>query len=729
MGILHKLVYVLQRLDPDNSYWKNLQCNKASEATKEVFKEIDKSEREQMLKEINDVFDESINYPDYARKLYLIENCIYGVDIQPIAVQISKLRFFISLFIDQKINPQYTDNNYNIRPLPNLETKFVAANTLIGLEKPKQLSLRNTEIEKKENQLKELRHRYFKAKTRKDKINLQRKDKTIREEIAKILIHDGWGEQMAQKIASFDLFDQNISADWFDPEWMFGVDDGFDIIIGNPPYVSTKGIDEKFKTLLTKQFGFADDLYSHFYFKGIELLKSNGILAFISSKTFWTIQTKKNLRELLFNNHIKGIYDTANPFESAMVDTCVILLQKNPQQNAQLKFLKINPKDKTLNQWNIHQNIYNNAINKVIFEPNEFNFKVYEKYNEKVRALLDRWWNVIKTSKDIEKNKRILDEYRKNLKPGDVTLLGLITEGGQGLATANNGKYVGVLEGTKEAERMKQQRKQKFWEFVNSKGIKNYSETKQDVYEYLDSLSEEELRKLFDDLKEKYGRDIFGQGFLYRIVSKDEIADVETLTEDGKLNGIKVSKTFVPYDKGDKEGNRWYLRTPYYIDWSRENVKFLKENSGKKGEGMPVVRNPQFYFREGFCWTDVSKDIRCRVKEKSVHDVLSMSLFTITNKVSPKYIVCILNSNFISKYHNSMVNNTVHFQINDARQLPIIIPTSEQLKQFEDIFNRAYSIKVQQFDNKISEEEAERKLSEIQRELDEKVLRLYGVKS
>ena len=74
---------------------------------------------------------------------------------------------------------------------------------------------------------------------------------------------------------------------------------GFDIVIGNPPYVSTKGVDEKFKKVLEKIYGFSDDLYNHFYFKGIVILRENGILAFISSKTFWTIQTKKNLRELI----------------------------------------------------------------------------------------------------------------------------------------------------------------------------------------------------------------------------------------------------------------------------------------------------------------------------------------------------------------------------------------------------------------------------------------------
>lgn len=114
----------------------------------------------------------------------------------------------------------------------------------------------------------------------------------------------------------------------------------------------------------------------------------------------------------------------------------------------------------------------------------------------------------------------------------------------------------------------------------------------------------------------------------------------------------------------------WYLLT----------VRFLKTNSGKKGEGMPVVRNPQFYFREGLCWSDINTTfLKCRIKQKSIHDVKSMSIFGVCDKVPEKYILCVINSTLISYYVDTFVNNTQTFQINDARQLPIIVPTSEQL--------------------------------------------------
>jgi hypothetical protein len=72
-------------------------------------------------------------------------------------------------------------------------------------------------------------------------------------------------------------------------------------------------------------------------------------------------------------------------------------------------------------------------------------------------------------------------------------------------------------------------------------------------------MSEQEIRNLFDNLKIKFGRDIFGQGFIYRIIAKNELANLQALSEDEKKNGIKGIKVFVPYDKGDKDGNQWYF--------------------------------------------------------------------------------------------------------------------------------------------------------------------------
>ncbi|MDR2807662.1 MAG: hypothetical protein LBB43_01490, partial [Spirochaetaceae bacterium] len=125
MGILNKLVFILEKLDPENCEWKEIQIRMAMKDTEEAYRTGDEGERKERLQKIREVFEQSTGqYGNYGRKLYLIENCIYGVDIQPIAIQISKLRFFISLIVDQKTGGTI-DNNYNVLPLPNLETKFV----------------------------------------------------------------------------------------------------------------------------------------------------------------------------------------------------------------------------------------------------------------------------------------------------------------------------------------------------------------------------------------------------------------------------------------------------------------------------------------------------------------------------------------------------------------------------------------------------------------------------
>ncbi len=338
----------------------NSSIKKALRASEEVFKKGDKTEREEMLREINEAFDDSINYPDFARKLYLIENCIYGVDIQPIAIQIAKLRFFISLVLDQKVDRG--KENLGIRALPNLETKFVSANTLIGLERPPQMPLVSPEIAALEAEIQQLRHRYFQAKTRREKLTLQKKDKTLRKRLAQRLKSIGFTADTAEKIASFDLFDQNASAEWFDPEWMFGVktpspsegegrgDGGFDIVIGNPPYVRQEKIKHLKPALQSQNYQVwtsTADLYTYFYERGYQLLKPGGVLCFISSNKWLRAKYGGKLRAFLKQNtEVLNIVDfSGHPVFEQTVDTNIILFRKRPPaENHRLSFTNITNK-------------------------------------------------------------------------------------------------------------------------------------------------------------------------------------------------------------------------------------------------------------------------------------------------------------------------------------------------------------------------------------------------
>ena len=342
VGALHKLVEILNKIDPKNELWKLEQMRRITEELSEKWNDMSKEEREDETQYLIEVFNEQRNYPDYARKLYLIQKCIYGVDIQNIAVQLTKLRFFLTLILDQK--PDKNRENFGILPLPHLETKFVCANTLIGLERL--VSLKPKEIEKIEKDLKRIREKYFRVRDRKQKLELEKRDKKLRKDLAKLLKKNRWKNKDVKKIASFDILNPTARADWFDPEWMFGVDK-FDIVIGNPPYVRQEKI-KKEKPLLQKQgyevFTSTADLYVYFYEKGYKILKQGGILAYITSNKWMRAKYGEKLRRFLKENTtiLKLIDFSGYRVFEQTVDTCILLFKKEkPPKGHSFKFLEV----------------------------------------------------------------------------------------------------------------------------------------------------------------------------------------------------------------------------------------------------------------------------------------------------------------------------------------------------------------------------------------------------
>ncbi len=337
MGILQKMVHILQKFDPDNRVWKEVQLAKARKESEAAFEIDDKQARKERLLEINEAFDQSINDADYARKLFLIENCIYGVDIQPIATQISKLRFFISLVVEQKVNPE--KDNFGIRPLPNLETRFVAANTLIGIEKPAaQLRLFDTsEVKALETELKKVRSKLFGARSKETKLKYRQRDEELRSAIATELQNNGWQRDTAQKLAGWDPYDQNASSLFFDPEWMFDIKDGFDVVIGNPPYkILTKNntgeseLDFYLKKYESIRKSSSKNLYTLFIENGVHLTKDDANLSYIVPEGLFTTRSYSGCVEVMenFGSVTQIITFSDFVFENAVTGNVIFLYKK-----------------------------------------------------------------------------------------------------------------------------------------------------------------------------------------------------------------------------------------------------------------------------------------------------------------------------------------------------------------------------------------------------------------
>ncbi len=303
---------------------------------------------------------------DYELKRETIENSLYGVDIEPSAVEITKLRFWLSLIVDE-------EDMTNIKPLPNLENKIMCGNSLIeefeGIKlyvdpneiretKDKQVTLDQTiekKVKKSEQKLKELRQKqkeFFDVENRTQKNKLKEEiDKIEWEFIEETLREQGDGENMKK----LEQYKKNKSKPFF--LWKLYFSDvfhrdnpGFDVVIANPPYVFTREADFSvdFKEYVSKNYLKAEEsvsksharqsgkinLYSLFIIRGIQLLKKSGSMAFITPNNLLRTTTYDIVRKSILDNcKILQIIDLGSGiFHNVTASTIVTIFQRETKE-------------------------------------------------------------------------------------------------------------------------------------------------------------------------------------------------------------------------------------------------------------------------------------------------------------------------------------------------------------------------------------------------------------
>lgn len=276
----------------------------------------------------------------YELKLQTILNSIYGCDIQPMAVELSRLRCWLSLIIDEPVDKKKP--NWGIENLPNLDFKFVCVNSLIGLP---EFSASFGISEDEFNKLKNLREEYFTASAkRKEKIEEEftNEQKVIAEK------HSEWARKDSETIRMLVNWNPFAITEtpWFDPFWMFGIKNGFDVVIANPPFVEHKKL-KSFRELIKNQsystHSGSADLYVYFYERSIKLLKEQGILTFISSNKYFKTNYGSRLRNYLSEHQTISIVDfTDYHVFDALVASCVYLLRKDKPSS---EFVFVNIKE------------------------------------------------------------------------------------------------------------------------------------------------------------------------------------------------------------------------------------------------------------------------------------------------------------------------------------------------------------------------------------------------
>ena len=289
-----------------------------------------------ILRLLNDI--EDINMYDLKRET--IENSLYGVDLELSATDVTKLRFWLSLIVDEEDLKQ-------IRPLPNLDNQIMCGNSVIDgynniklfddslIVRSEQQRLTMTPTERAFAEIEKKKKEYFdiSGPIRKEELKNEIKElkwkfiETYLKEIGQSNLIDEIKQYEHAEAKPFFIWELEFS------EVFKGENPGFDIVIGNPPYVRQEKIKE-IKPYLKEHYetytGVAD-LYVYFFEKGLKILKNKGIFCFICSNKFAKAKYGEKLRKFILNNQLKIYNDFTGikVFKEASVDTCVIQIKKD----------------------------------------------------------------------------------------------------------------------------------------------------------------------------------------------------------------------------------------------------------------------------------------------------------------------------------------------------------------------------------------------------------------
>ncbi len=307
MGILQKLLWIIAQVDPDGT---------------EFLETKDMELTEHWL---------TIGRLDYLRKRKIIRDVLFGADIQSVAVEIAKLRCFLTLIVDQEIDD--VSPNRGVVPLPNLDFKFVCANSLIPLAEHEALIFgEDPELDLK---LKSIRDKYFNTTNGEKKVKLRSDyDRIVSQEVTL------FGEsRRTTQLKTYRPFQVDSVATFFDAQQMFGLDH-FDIVIANPPYIDSEGMinsgQGETRDFISKNYKHAKgnwDIYIAFFEKGLDLLTPKGVLVYITPDKW----VGKPFGDSLRIGHIKQISSILiagrKVFESATVDSIITTFNKQEREN------------------------------------------------------------------------------------------------------------------------------------------------------------------------------------------------------------------------------------------------------------------------------------------------------------------------------------------------------------------------------------------------------------
>lgn len=288
IGFLQRIFIIIDKLDSKHEYYKKYILENIKGLAKKEFEKLYKHEKF-----------------NYIYKLNILQTMIHGIDIQPIATEISRLRAFLSLIVEE--NKNVNEDNLGIKPLPNLEFNFITSNSLIPLEikKLEQKSFESMYTEGIIEKIKKISEDYFNAFSEEEKQNVKNRFN----ELTEFILNNDFLDKKDKKLfTSWNPF-TNQQANFFNSKIQFGIKDKFDIIIANPPYYRfnnkehSDNIKYFKKSELYKPACMGKiNAYELFLLLSYKECKENGIICEIFQNSFLTDKASKGVRKFYIDN-------------------------------------------------------------------------------------------------------------------------------------------------------------------------------------------------------------------------------------------------------------------------------------------------------------------------------------------------------------------------------------------------------------------------------------------
>ncbi|OGK49789.1 hypothetical protein A3A56_03840 [Candidatus Roizmanbacteria bacterium RIFCSPLOWO2_01_FULL_40_32] len=657
------------------------------------------------------------------KKRFIKEN-LYGVDIDPGAIEIAKLRLWLSLIVDYEKS--------EAEALPNLDFQFRLGNSLqekidgidifsedgigqIGLYQSE------SEYEKMKSKMIDIKDNFYSAETETIKRNLKKEFDDLEHSLIKAVLekyHQEFKDQIrnqhltnaekrikeaGDKIDNLKKKIKDGTYKLFKPDFHFSevfdrIDangdkiGGFDIVIGNPPY-GVK-IDEEIKDW--HGLG-SKDSYGVFMSTALKrFLKPGGVLSYIVSDTWLTIKTHKPLREQILENQLHKIVRVHQDCFDATVNACIVSLTKSPNNDGKLlaaDLTNISTRDEIVD---LREKLYN--LDKFVGQSTP-RFAVYE-YDQnlintnsnlpifvgspKLFTLMNDT-TCPQIEKEIDGKPVKVRQIKFNDKIVELVRFGDIAEVKVGLQTGDNKSYL----------------------FQNPEARGSYRSIT-DYQKYL--LTDSDIKRIVgnEDLRLK----VVDKGFHK---SRSEANYDEDLWFDGKY--------IVPYDKGGESDTEsgwlpnYYVPTNYFIDWSREAVHRMKTLTSSRQGGSIASRfqNSEYYFRRGLSWSDAGfYSPTVRMSGQGVFDVKGSRV--ILGSLIPESGSALLTSKFLKYWIKNANNHTVSTQVDDFRELGIPFNLDKKLGEFVVLI-----VKKQKQNPRYNY------MSNEQKEIDKLVYQMYGL--